>query len=121
MSEIPMADSGAAAGARPKEVTMAGWLILLEAIVGAIVGGVEYILFENELSLLGLVLALVAFWLYTMVLKQDYSAWMMAVIFNILAIFLYAAGDNWAGVALSVICFVYLISPNTSVHFKPPS
>ena len=121
MSEIPMADSGAATGARPKEVTIAGWLILMEAIVGAIVGGVEYILWENELSLLGLVLAIVAFWLYTMVLKQDYYAWMMAVIFNILAIFLYAAGDNYPGVVLSVICFIYLISPNTSVHFKPPS
>lgn len=118
MTEIPMADSGAAAGARPKEVTYAGWLILIEAITGLIVGGVEYFLWENELSLLGVVLAVIAFWLYTMILKQDYAAWMMAVIFNVIAIFLYAAGDNWPGVILSLICWVYLIMPATRVHFE---
>jgi hypothetical protein len=118
MSEIPMADSGAAAGARPKEVTIAGWLILIEGITGLIVGGVEYYIWENELSLLGVVLAVIAFWLYTMIIKQDYSAWMMAVIFNIIAIFLYLAGDNYAGVGLSILCWVYLIMPSTRVHFE---
>jgi hypothetical protein len=52
-----------------------------------------------------------------MILKQDYSAWMITVIFNIIAIFLYATGSNWAGVGLSFICFIYLISPNVKVHF----
>lgn len=116
MSEIPMVDS--AKGERPKEVTYAGWLILAESITGLIVGGVEYAIWENELSLLGVVLAIIGFWLYTMILKQDYAAWMMAVIFNILAIFLYAAGDNWPGVVLSLICFIYLITPNVKVHFE---
>ena len=118
MSEIPMADSGAAAGARPKEVTIAGWLILIEAITGLIVGGVEYYIWENELSLLGVVLAVIAFWLYTMIIKQDYAAWMMAVIFNIIAIFLYLAGDNYPSVILSLGCWLYLVMPNTRVHFE---
>jgi len=115
MTEIPMA--GTSEGARPKEVTYAGFLILLEAIVGLIVGGINYYYSEDPLALLGIVLAVIAFWLYTMILKQDYSAWMMCVIFNIIAIFLYATGSNWPGVALSAICFIYLITPNVKVHF----
>ena len=109
--------AGPSEGARPKEVTYAGFLILLEAIVGLIVGGINYYMWEDELALLGIVLALIAFWLYTMILKQDYSAWMMAVIFNIIAVFLYATGSNWPGVGLSLICFIYLITPNVKVHF----
>ena len=109
--------TGAVEGTRPKEVTIAGYLILLEAVVGLIAAGVTYYFWETDLSLLGIVLAIVAFWLYTMILKQDYSAWMITVIFNILAVFLYATGSNWAGVGLSLICFIYLISPNVKVHF----
>ena len=105
-------------GARPQEVTIAGWLILLESIVGLIIGGVEYALWDNELSLLGAVLAVIGFWLYFQILKQDYSAWNMAVIFNVLAIFLYAAGSNWPGVVLSIVCFLYLVQPNVKVHFQ---
>jgi hypothetical protein len=116
MTEIPM--TGPVEGTRPREVTIAANLVLLEAIVGLIAAGVTYWIWEDELSLLGIVLAIVAFWLYTMILKQDYSAWMITVIFNILAVFLYATGYNWAGVALSLICFIYLISPNVKVHFE---
>ena len=113
-----MAEGGNTSGARPKEVTYAGWLILLESVVGLIIGGVEYAIWDNDLSLLGAVLAIIGFWLYFQILKQDYSAWNMAVIFNVIAIFLYAAGSNWPGVGLSVICFLYLIQPNVKVHFK---
>lgn len=119
MTEIPMADAGgAAAGERPKEVQYAGWLLLLAALTGLIVGGIEYAIWEDELALLGVILAVVAFWLYTQVMKQDYSAWMMTVIFNIIAIFLYATGANWPGVALSIIVLLYFINPNTKVHFE---
>ena len=113
-----MTGGGTTSGARPKEVTMAGWLVLLESIVGLAIGAYEYIAFENDLSLLGAVIAIIGFWLYTQILTQDYSAWNMAVIFNIIAIFLYAAGWNWPGVILSVICFLYLIQPNVKIHFK---
>ena len=104
-------------GPRPKEVSIAAWLVLLESIVGLIIGGVEYVIWENELSLLGAVLAIVGFWLYFQILGQDYSAWNMAVIFNVIAIFLYAVGSNWPGVGLSVICFLYLVQPNVKAHF----
>lgn len=116
MSEIPMA--GPTEGARPKEVTIAGYLVLLESLAGLIVGGLMYALWEDELSLLGIILAVVGFWLYTQILKQDYSAWMMTVIFNVIAVFLYWTGDNWPGIMLSIICLVYLISPNVKVHFE---
>jgi hypothetical protein len=108
---------------RPKEVSIAGWLVLLESIVGAISGGVAYYISEeygyggNDLALLGIVLAFVGFWLYFQILGQDYSAWNMAVIFNILAIFLYATGENWAGVVLSLICLLYLVQPNVKQYF----
>lgn len=118
MTEIPMADAGGTAGPRPKEVTQAAWLLLLAAFTGMIVGGVEYALWGDELALLGVILAVVAIWLYTQVLKQDYSAWMMTVIFSIIAIFLYATGYNWGGVILSIIVLIYFISPNVKVHFE---
>ena len=104
-------------GPRPKEVTYAALFVLLESIIGAIIGGVEYYLWENPLSLLGAVLAIIGFWLYTQLLTQDYSAWNMSVIFNVLAIFLYAVGENWPGVVLSVVCFLYLINPSVKQHF----
>lgn len=106
-------------GARPKEVTWAAWLVLIEAITGLLVVGIEFAFdMANDYTLLGLVLVVVAFWLYTQILNQDYTGWMMAVVFNIIAIFLYAVGENWGGVILSVICFLYLIQPNVKVHFQ---
>ena len=69
MSEIPM--TGTPEGGRPKEVTIAGYLVLLESIAGLIVGGLMYAIFEDELSLLGVVLAVIGFWLYTQILKQE--------------------------------------------------
>ncbi|MGQ4911346.1 MAG: hypothetical protein ACP6KW_04175 [Candidatus Thorarchaeota archaeon] len=117
MAEIPMVDSGVSTGTRPREVTIAGWLILLESLTGLVVGGINYMIWEDDLSLLGIVIAFIGFWLYTMILKQDYAAWMMAVIFNIIAIFLYAAGYNFPGVFLSLVAFLYLIMPNVKVHF----
>ena len=113
-----MPDEGGSTGPRPKEVTQAGYLLLLAAFTGLIVGGVEYAIWEDELALLGVILAVVAFWLYTQVLKQDYSAWMMTVIFNIIAIFLYATGSNWPGVVLSLIVLLYFINPSTKIHFE---
>ena len=105
-------------GQIPQEVKIAGWLVLLESITGLIVGGVEYAIWENELSLLGAVMAIVGFWIYFQILKQDYSAWNIAVIFNVIAIVLYFVGDNWPGVGLSIICLLWLINPNTKVHFE---
>ncbi|TFH05574.1 MAG: hypothetical protein E4H14_12490 [Candidatus Thorarchaeota archaeon] len=119
MAEIPMNEGGTtSSGARPREVQIAAWLVLLESFTGLLIGGFEYYMFENELSLLGAVLALVGFWIYTQILKQDLSAWNLAVVFNVIAIFLYAVGSNWPGVGLSVICFLWLINPNTRVHFS---
>ncbi len=119
MTEIPMADAGTTAGARPKEVTYAAFFVLLESITGLVVGGIEYAIWENELSLLGAVLALIGFGIYFLVLKQDYTGWLIAVIFTVFAIVLYAIGENWPGVGLSLICFIYFIQPNVRAHFTP--
>lgn len=117
MTEIPMTDAGST-GSRPQEVKIAAFLVLIESLVGLFVGVFEYVIWENDLSLLGAVLALIGFWVYTMILKQDYGGWMIAVIFNVLAIVLYAIGENWPGVILSLFCFLYLLNPPTRVHFE---
>ncbi|MFX1482412.1 MAG: hypothetical protein ACFFCP_04400 [Promethearchaeota archaeon] len=119
MTEIPMAEAGPSSGATAPEVRNAGILLLLACITGLVVGGFEYILWEEDLALLGVILAVVGFCLYTQVMKADYSAWMMAVIFNIIGVFLYATGSNWGGVALSLICIIYFNMPNVKVHFEP--
>ena len=115
---MTMEDGGTTtSGATPQEVKIAAWLVLLESLVGLIVGGFEYAVWENELSLLGAVMALVGFWIYTQILKQDYSAWNLAVIFNVIAIVLYFVGSNWPGVGLSLISLIYLLQPNVKQHF----
>jgi hypothetical protein len=118
MTEIPMANSSSKED-KPQEVKLAAWLVLLESIVGLIIGVVEYAIWENDLSLVGAVLALIGFWVYTLILRQDYGGWMIAVIFNVLAMVLYAIGENWPGVVLSLVCFLYLLNPPTRVHFEP--
>ncbi|MHA2046426.1 MAG: hypothetical protein ACW99G_16695 [Candidatus Thorarchaeota archaeon] len=118
MTEIPMAEAGPSRGAATPEVRNAGYLLLLASITGLIVGGVEYAIWEEELALLGVVLAIVGFILATQVMKGDYSAWMIGLIFNIIAIFLYATGYNWGGVALSLICVIYFMLPNVKGQFE---
>ncbi|MFW9768497.1 MAG: hypothetical protein ACFFF9_10010 [Candidatus Thorarchaeota archaeon] len=118
MTEIPMAEAGPSRGATAPEVRNAGLLLLLASITGLVVGGLEYAIWEEDLALLGVILAIIGFCLYTQVIKADYSAWMMTVIFNIIAIFLYATGSNWGGVALSLICVIYYNMPNVKVHFE---
>ena len=118
MTEIPMAEAGPTGGPTAPEVRNAGLLLLLASITGLIVGGFEYAIWEEDLALLGVILAIIGFCLYTQVIKGDYSAWMMGVIFNIIAIFLYATGYNWGGVALSLICVIYFNLPNVKVHFE---
>jgi hypothetical protein len=118
MTEIPMAEAGPSRGTSSPEIRNAGYLLLLASITGLIVGGFEYYMWEEELALLGVVLAIVGFCLYTQVIKGDYSAWMMGLIFNIIAIFLYATGYNWGGVALSLICVIYFMMPNVKSQFE---
>ena len=113
-----MAEAGPTGGEKAPEVRNAGILLLLASLTGLIVGGVEYAIWEEELALLGVVLAIVGFLLVTQVMRGDYSAWLMGVIFNIIAIFLYATGYNWGGVALSLICVIYFMLPNVKVHFE---
>ena len=114
-----MAEAGPSRGGPvAQEVRNAGILFFLASITGLIVGGVEYAIWEDELALLGVVLAIVGFILAFQVMKGDYSAWLIGLIFNIIAIFLYATGANWGGVALSLICVIYFMLPNVKVHFE---
>ncbi|MHA2209568.1 MAG: hypothetical protein ACXABV_10390 [Candidatus Thorarchaeota archaeon] len=118
MTEIPMADdSGIQRGARPREVTMAGYLMILNAIAGIITGGLGFAVWEDVASGAGLILGVIAIFLYFQILKQDRMSWTLSVVFLIAGALLYAYGENWAGVALTAITIVYYILPTTSQHF----
>ncbi|UCE09307.1 MAG: hypothetical protein JSW61_10045 [Candidatus Thorarchaeota archaeon] len=121
MTEIPMADPGVAAGERPREVTYAAFIVFLDAIAGLVSGAISYMIWEDWTAGIGVILALIAFWLYFQILKQDNQAWTLAVIFNIAAIFLYASGgivNNSAGILLSIISVIYLNLPDVRKHFQ---
>ena len=60
---------GEETGTLPREVQFAAWLVLIESIVGVIIGGFEFALYENELSLIGAVLAIIGFWIYFQLLN----------------------------------------------------
>ena len=117
VTEIPMADPGPV-GARPREVTIAGYLVLLDAITGLIVGAISYYMWEDWTAGLGIILALIAFLLAFRIWNRDPQAWNLAVIFNLAAIFLYMTSWNVPGAVLSLISVIYLMLPNVKVHFE---
>ncbi|MFX1369127.1 MAG: hypothetical protein ACFFAY_11050 [Promethearchaeota archaeon] len=110
-------DRGTQRGERPQEVTIAGFLMILNAIAGIIVGGLGFAVWEDVASGAGLILGVIAIFLYFQILKQDRMSWTMAVVFLIAGALLYAYGENWAGVALTAITIFYYVLPNTSQHF----
>ncbi|MHA1909109.1 MAG: hypothetical protein ACW98Y_17575 [Candidatus Thorarchaeota archaeon] len=103
---------------RPKEVTYASYIVLAEVIAGLIVAGINFALYESWTSGIGLLMAVVGIFIYFQILKQDSQAWTIAVIFSIVAILLYAYGDNWPGAILSLIAVIYLNMPDVKVHFQ---
>jgi len=103
---------------RPKEVTYASYIILAEVIAGLIVAGLNFYLYEDWTSGLGLLMAIIGIWIYFQILTQDHQAWTIAVIFSIAAIALYAYGDNWPGAILSLIAVIYLNMPDVKTHFQ---
>ncbi|MHA2140072.1 MAG: hypothetical protein ACXADC_02775 [Candidatus Thorarchaeota archaeon] len=119
MTEIPIPDdSGVQRSERPKEVTMAGYLMLLNAIAGIIVGGLGFAVWEDVASGAGLILGVIAIFLYFQILKQDKMSWTLAVVFLIAGTLLYAYGENWPGVGLTIITIFYYVLPTTSQHFQ---
>jgi hypothetical protein len=120
MTEIPMAEPGGyeeRPGERPKEVKIAGFLVLINAIVGIIVSAIDYIIWKSEVAAIGLVFSLIGFWLYGQINNQSQQAYNYAMIIFIIAVVLYAIGLNWPGVILSLITILYLNHPDTKRHF----
>ncbi len=111
-------DSGVQRVGRPQEVTIAGYLMLLNAIAGIIVGGLGFAVWEDVASGAGLILGVIAIFLYFQILKQDKMSWTLAIVFLIAGALLYAYGDNWAGVGLAAITIFYYVLPSTSQHFQ---
>ena len=67
MTEIPMAGPESfeePSGEKPQEVRIAGYLILLNAIAGLIVSGINFYIWESATSAIGLAFSLIGFWLY---------------------------------------------------------
>lgn len=104
--------------ARPKEVTIASYIVLAEVIAGLITAGLNFYWWGDWTAGLGLIMAVIGIWIYFQILKQDSQAWTIAVVFSIAAIVLYLFGDNWPGAILSLIAVIYLNLPDVKVHFQ---
>jgi hypothetical protein len=120
MTEIPMAEPegySEPTSGRPQEVKIAGILVLLNAITGLIVSGINFAIWESATSIIGLVFSLIGFWLYGQINGQSQQAWNWAVIILLIAAVLYGIDGNIPGVGLSLITFFYLNLPDTKRHF----
>lgn len=120
MTEIPMAEPEGYAepsGERPQEVKIAGYLVLLNALTGLIVSGINFAIYESATSVIGLVFSFIGFWLYGQINNQSQQAYNWAMIILIIGIVLYALDVNFPGVGLCLITLLYLNNPNTKRHF----
>jgi hypothetical protein len=103
--------------ARPQEVNIAAFILLVDAIAGIVTGALWYYWYEDWTAGLGVIIALIAFWLYPQIQNQKEQAWNIVVIFSLIAIFLYATSWNYPGIALSIFTIIYYNLPNVKVHF----
>ncbi|MBN2230776.1 MAG: hypothetical protein JW779_14400 [Candidatus Thorarchaeota archaeon] len=101
----------------PPKVKITSYFILAEVIAGLIIAGYGLYLWGNWENGIGLVMAIIGIWVYFRFIKLDPQAWTIAFIFNIAAAVLYAIGENWPGVILSVLVIFFLLMPDVKSHF----
>ncbi len=120
MAEIPM--PGGVTGTtseRPIQVTIAVFLLIINAFLGLATAGFGIAVYENMESALGLVVALIAFWIAKALMDGKGEAWTWAVFLNLIAIALYAFSIFWLeGITLSVLTLVYLNVPAVKQYFQ---
>jgi hypothetical protein len=105
----------------PKEVTTASYIILLDIICGIVVSAIMWEINGDWTAGIGLVIAIVAIWVYLEIKKMNPQAWQLGIILNLVGIALYLLGNVYTGIPgalLGIISVLYLYSPNVRKHFQ---
>ena len=121
IAEIPMPSGGSSSttSERPRELQITLFLLILNALLGLGAAVFGLIVWENEVSALGLVIALIAFIVARMLWDGNKDAWMWAMFLNVIAIALYAFSYFAVpGIVLSVLTLLYLNIPSVRAYFR---
>ena len=121
IAEIPMPSGGTSGGTseRPMQLQIAVFLLIINALLGLAAAGFGIAVYENVESALGLVIALIAFFIAKSLWDGSKDAWTWAVFLNLIAIALYAFSIFWIeGITLCVLTLIYLNVPAVREHLK---
>ena len=121
IAEIPMPSGGTSGGTseRPMQLQIAVFLLIINALLGLATAGFGIAVYENVESALGLVIALIAFFIAKSLWDGSKDAWTWAVFLNLIAIPLYAFSIFWIeGITLCVLTLIYLNVPAVREHLR---
>ena len=121
IAEIPMPSGGTSGGTseRPMQLQIAVFLLIINALLGLATAGFGIAVYENVESALGLVIALIAFFIAKSLWDGSKDAWTWAVFLNLIAIALYAFSIFWVeGITLCVLTLIYLNVPAVREHLR---
>jgi len=116
---------------KPTEVTWVSVLVAVNAIAGIIIAGVDLayadaILWWNGevwgtmiliAAGIGLILGFIGLWIAMGLYSIKSQFWQWAFILNVIAVPLYAVGEEWWGVFISLFIIFYLHQPATKKHY----
>ena len=119
IAEIPMPSGGTTSTSeRPMQVTLAIFLLIINAFVGlgAAVFGLWW--WEDAVSAIGFLVAVFAFYVAKMLWDGNPQAWTWAVMVNLVGAVLYLFSIfAIEGVTLCVLTLIYLNVPVVKQHF----
>ena len=121
IAEIPMPSGGTSGGTseRPMQLQIAVFLLIINALLGLATAGFGIAVYENVESALGLVIALIAFFIAKSLWDGSKDAWTWAVFLNLIAIALYAFSIfAIEGITLCVLTLIYLNVPAVREHLR---
>lgn len=118
LTEIAVEEPEKKESDRPKEVTIAVFLLLANAMVGLAAAALGLAWWEDALSALGFVVAVAALWVARGLWNVEDEMWNYAVILNLIGIVLYAFSFLWLeGIILCILSLVYLNIPAVKEYF----
>lgn len=118
MTEISVEDTKEKEADRPKEVLIAVLLLIVNAMVGLAAAAFGLAWYEDALSALGFIVAVVALWVARGLWNVENEMWNYAIILNLIGIVLYAFSFLWLeGIILCILTLVYLNIPAVKEYF----
>ena len=116
---MPSGGTSGGTSERPMQLQIAVFLLIINALLGLAAAGFGIAVYENVESALGLVIALIAFFIAKSLWDGSKDAWTWAVFLNLIAIALYAFSIFWIeGITLCVLTLIYLNVPAVREHLK---